>query len=431
MKLETFIDLFAGCGGMSLGALQAGMVPKLALEKDANACATYRRNISNCVKQIDIREFQTKDIPECDLVMGGFPCQPFSLSGLQQGFEHKDGDLFAECLRFISGSNAKAFILENVTGFARLQKGYWLERAVYELTKLGFCVDFKILNAAEFGVAQKRQRLFIIGNRFDYKFSFPKGDNKIVSVKSVIDDLKGFENRDFNHDPMRHTKRIVERFAAVQPGRTARDAMDKNPELGTAKITKQCYRRLVADDAAPTIVANFVTTTIHYELNRNLTAREAARLQSFPDNFVFEGYKTRMSWQNELSQFEQIGNAVPPKIAKLLCEAMQACFAESKPREDQDQDQLAMPFMAAARLPEPQRVMKSKSTTSSSGKRGRKSALSAWYDKMAQAQQGAQFLVPRTKGSEHPSFIIAGLKRRGRNATVDAVEDGFVVKIIS
>ena len=405
------------------------MVPKLALEIDANACATYRKNISNCIQQVDVREFQTRDIPECDLVIGGFPCQPFSLSGLQQGFEHKDGDLFAECLRFISASNAKAFILENVTGFARLQKGYWLDRAVCELSNLGFSVDFRIINAAEFGVAQKRERLFIVGNRFGYEFLFPNGGKQILSVKSVIDDLKGFESRDFNHDPMKHTKRIVERFAAVPPGRTARDAMDKNPELGTAKITKQCYRRLVADDPAPTIVANFVTTTIHYELNRNLTAREAARIQSFPDDFVFEGYKTRMSWQHELSQFEQIGNAVPPKIAKILCEAMLACFADSKPRADQGQ--LAMPFMERAGAPVARTATKSKSASPSGGKRGRKSALSAWYDEMAQAKLGAEFLVPRTNNSEHPSFIIAGLKRRGRNAKVDVVENGFFVQIVS
>lgn len=429
MKLNTFIDIFAGCGGMSLGAMQAGLVPKLALEKDANACATYRRNISECIQQVDVREFQSKAIPECDLLIGGFPCQPFSLSGLQQGFEHKDGDLFAECIRFILGSNAKAFILENVTGFARLQKGYWLQRALYELRKIGFSVDFKIINASEFGVAQKRERLFIVGNRFGYKFAFPSSSENILSVKSAIDDLKGFEDREFNHEPMKHTKRIIERFAAVLPGRTARDAMDKNPELGNAKITKQCYRRLIANEPAPTIVANFVTTTIHYELHRNLTAREAARIQSFPDNFIFEGYKTRMSWQHELSQFEQIGNAVPPKIAKVLCEAMITCFAEAKPREDQGQ--LAMPFIEPTEAPITPKVIKSKSAGSSGGKRGRKSALSSWYDKMAQAQKGTEFLVPRTKGSEHPSFIIAGLKRRGRNAKVEIVDNGFSVTIIS
>ena len=314
----TYIDLFAGCGGFSLGLREAGLRGVWAIELDEDATATYRTNIGDHILCGDIRKIDTKTVPHPDLLVGGFPCQPFSIAGLQHGFSGRDGDLFYQCVRFIENLSPSIFILENVPGFVRLKKGMFHEEAIRVLRSLGYFVDWKILNAADYEVPQVRERLIIMGNKLGRRNLFPKPTNHRISAQEAIDDIRQNMDSFKNNDPMRHTERIKRRFAAVQPGETARDAMDRDPSLGNAKITKQCYRRMIPTDPAPTIVANFVTTTIHYCENRNLTAREAARLQTFPDNFEFQGLKTRMSWQTGLSQFEQIGNAVPPRIGKLL-----------------------------------------------------------------------------------------------------------------
>jgi DNA (cytosine-5)-methyltransferase 1 len=188
----------------------------------------------------------------------------------------KDGDLFYQCVRFIHDLAPSVFILENVPGFLRLRKGAFHEEAIKTLSSLGYFVEWKVLNAADYQVPQERQRLFIMGNRLGHKNKFPDPIPGRVSARDAIDDIRHKMDAFENNDPMRHTERIIRRFAAVRPGETARDAMERDPSLGTAKITKQCYRRLIPTDPAPTVVANFVTTTIHYCENRNLTAREAA-----------------------------------------------------------------------------------------------------------------------------------------------------------
>lgn len=318
----SFIDLFAGCGGLSLGLIKAGLKCKWAIEIDPNASETYRFNLGDHIICDDVRNVDTKDVPSTDLLVGGFPCQPFSVSGLQGGFLGKDGDLFNQCVRFIHDKRPKVFFLENVKGFANLQNGHFLNAALSILTSLGYRVDWKLINCADYGIPQKRERIILMGNRIGAKNVFPIPTYEKMSVKQAIDDIWQTPDRFENNEPMRHSPRIVERFSHVLPGESAAEAMKRDPSLGNARITKQCYRRMLPDEPAPTVVANFVTTTIHYSQNRNLTAREAARIQTFPDDYIFKGYKTRMSWQKDLSQFEQIGNAVPPRLAELLGECV-------------------------------------------------------------------------------------------------------------
>lgn len=318
----SFIDLFAGCGGLSLGLTQAGFKCKWAIEIDPNAAETYRYNLGDHIICDDVRNVDTKSVPSADLLVGGFPCQPFSLSGLQGGFSGKDGDLFNQCARFIHDMQPKVFFLENVKGFANLHNGYYLDAALSILSSFGYRVDWQMINCADYGIPQRRERIILMGNKIGSKNVFPTPTYERISVKQAIDDIWQFPDQFANNEPMRHSPRIIERFSHVLPGETAADAMRRDPSLGQAKITKQCYRRLIPDEPAPTVVANFITTTIHYSQNRNLTAREAARIQTFPDSYIFMGYKTRMSWQKELSQFEQIGNAVPPRLAELLGECV-------------------------------------------------------------------------------------------------------------
>ena len=114
----TFIDLFAGCGGLSLGMQQAGFKCVWAVEIDENASETYRHNLGDHLVTSDVRNVDVASVPACDVLVGGFPCQPFSISGLQAGFKGKDGDLFYQCVRFINAKQPKVFMLENVAGFA-------------------------------------------------------------------------------------------------------------------------------------------------------------------------------------------------------------------------------------------------------------------------------------------------------------------------
>jgi DNA (cytosine-5)-methyltransferase 1 len=321
MRKFKITDLFSGCGGLSLGFVNAGYKINQAFEIDEYACATYSRNLG--VEPIcrDIAEVEDAEFTKTDVLLGGFPCQPFSLSGLQQGFLSRDGEGFSQCLRAIKLTKPTVVILENVTGFKRLHGGVFHDLAVREIAALGYHVKSFELNTKDFQIPQARTRLFIVATNNGREVVPPlPSTQKPISVKAAIDDLLGKEGEFHNHEPMKHTSRIVERFSKTLPGESTREAMDRDPTLGSAKITKQCYRRMIAEDPAPTLVANFVTTTLHYSEDRNITAREGARIQSFPDNFVFEGLKTRMSWQHGLSQFEQIGNAVPPRLAEHLAQ---------------------------------------------------------------------------------------------------------------
>jgi DNA (cytosine-5)-methyltransferase 1 len=417
----TFIDLFAGCGGFSLGLKSAGMICQMAVEIDPDACETYRANLGDHIVCEDVRRIDTNTVPECDVLVGGFPCQPFSISGLQKGFDGKGGDLFYECVRFIKALRPKVFILENVPGFARLQKGAFLKEAVRTLSTAGYVTDWRILNAADFGVAQTRERLFIIGNSLGLQNAFPIPMGRRITTFEAIDEIRHNMTKFENNEPMRHTDRIKMRFAAVAQGESALDAMKRDSSLGTAKITKQCYRRLFAHQPAPTIVANFVTTTIHYCEDRNLTAREAARLQSFPDSFVFKGLKTRMSWQKGLSQFEQIGNAVPPKLAKALGEAIHRVLSYSMPK--------AEPFLAEQDLfgyDKPILQVKSQEGKKN-GMRGRKSRFASIYNTIQSAPIGEPVKLAKELPVEFFIFLDGAMRRRQISFNLERLSDGSAI----
>lgn len=415
----TFIDLFSGCGGFSLGLKLSGWNCVQAIEIDEFAAETYTKNLGHSPLVQDIRNINSTDFKEADLLVGGFPCQPFSLSGLQRGYFGDDGDLFMECVRAIKATKAKIFVLENVTGFARLHGGLFMRIAMRELRKIGYSVDWKIVKAVEFGVPQTRERLLLIGNRLGIKNFFPEPTFRGASVKDAIDDLR-YRTDITNHEPMKHTDAIIKRFAATKQGETTRDAMDRDPTLGNAKITKQCYRRLIESEPAPTVVANFVTTTIHYSENRNLTAREAARIQSFPDDFEFYGLKTRMSWQAGLSQFEQIGNAVPPMLAKSIGAAVRQML--EKPEkfyhsgfEGELFDSEEADLVLVNKLIK--KVSEKKSNTVK--RRGRKSKYQEFYEVVEKCTPGERVAFPENADEAFETFFLAAMRRRRINVKID------------
>lgn len=410
------IDIFSGCGGFSIGFQQAGFTVERAIEIDDNACDTYADNIGLEPVRQDISELKRSDFGKADILIGGFPCQPFSLSGLQRGFQGTSGEGFNSCLTAIESSQPSVFVLENVAGFLKLHGGVFLKIALRELEKLGYECQVLKLNAENFGIPQKRERVFIIGNNIDAgAISMQQYQQPSLSVRDAIDDLVGKEYNLNNHEPMRHSQRIVARFAATKPGECTRDAMDRDPSLGTAKITKQCYRRLVANEPAPTLVANFVTTTIHYSQNRNITAREGARIQSFPDDFKFHGLKTRMSWQRGLSQFEQIGNAVPPKLAKLLgIEVKMMLDGRRKTKKNTRLHHSLVDDLDS----EYEHVMtKIRNKALTGGKRGRKSKYQYYYSYLENCNAGESIELPASL-KENVKFIETAMRRRNINISI-------------
>lgn len=331
-KVASF---FAGCGGMDLGLHWAGFNLVYVNEIDRAAAATYQQNLPTKVDNRSILDVDLKAIPEHDILVGGFPCQPFSYAGKRKGLDDERGMLFLALIEDLYIKKPKHFIFENVRGLLTHHKGQTFNNIKRAIRDAGYHVTYSVLNAADYRCAQNRERLFIVGTRDDLvtNYFFPDMDMPRTSVKEAIEDLIGSENH-LNNEPMKHTKRILERYKFIPQGGSMKDVPDEHGQRKrgdvqqvSGKMSTQSYHRLVEDDQSPTICAMFQAHFIHYSQDRNLTAREAARLQSFPDDFIFMGKRVNMSWDKDLSQYQQIGNAVAPKVAYVLGRTLyEQCF---------------------------------------------------------------------------------------------------------
>ena len=368
------IDLCAGCGGLSTGFEQAGFNVVMAIEKDYGAAETYAFNHPNTQLFIEditkINDIKLHLKQEIDGVIGGVPCQSFSISGTRDPKDPR-GSLFMDFMRIVRNTNAKFFVMENVTGMLSLKttKGEkCIDIILKEMTDSGYNVAHFVLNAAEFGVPQSRKRLFFIGIRKDLSFDedaiIPKGflfGNSQITIEEAIMDLpqinacEGAESQDyltepqndfqkycrqnsskvFNHIAMKHTKRLVDRFKQIKHGQSVSDVPDEfgqrkrgdSSKLSGVKYKQNNFRPF-PNKPSPTIPASFQSNFVHPYLNRNYTAREGARLQSFPDTYIFKGKRTNMSWEKNLSQYQQIGNAVPPLLAKAIAATIEKYFSK-------------------------------------------------------------------------------------------------------
>ncbi len=365
------IDLFAGCGGLSTGFEMAGYKIPLAVEKDEWASETYRKNHSETkVVTADITQIQDLDslLPRnntmIDGIIGGPPCQGFSLSGNRDKKDPRNS-LFMEFVRFVKHFTPKFFVMENVTGILSMQtkNGELVKDVILnEYDAAGYNVEIFVLNAAEFGVPQSRIRVFFIGLRKDIKYDRDKiepkgylfGDSQITIDQPIIDlplinsgegtEYANYEcnpqndyqkwvrqgsNGVYNHIAMRHTARLIERFSHINYGQSVADVAVEyqQRQRGAAdrisgKVYSQNNMRPYPDKPSPTIPASFQSNFVHPFINRNYTAREGARLQSFPDTYIFYGKRTTMSWEKNISQYQQIGNAVPPLLAKGIAQSI-------------------------------------------------------------------------------------------------------------
>lgn len=361
------IDLFSGCGGMSLGFKMAGFTSILASDIDENCEKTFSYNFPNtpfiCK---DITEITKEEVDKLignkhpDVIIGGPPCQGFSLANKNRNKIKDDprNQLFYHFVKFIDWYSPKAFVMENVKGLLSMKDGKVIETIIKEFSNAssGYNVAKQILCAKNYGVPQARERVIIIGIKKDFNIfpTFPKPQNDDeITVDMAISDLpliksgEGSELQEypmppqndyqktmrfgsafvFNHIAMKHTQRLIDRFKAIQPGQSLIDVWDTHGAVRRGAPTEksstkfaQNNQRVYGNKPAPTIAASFQSNFIHPYLDRNFTAREGARLQSFPDTFIFKGMRTKMSWEKGLSQYQQIGNAVPVLLAKAIAQ---------------------------------------------------------------------------------------------------------------
>ena len=342
------IDIFSGAGGLSLGAEMAGFQVKFAVEKNKSAAETYRHNHpGTLVLEDDIHNINPLNylLPSehVSIVFGGPPCQGFSSSNtMTRNMQNPNNSLFEEFLRFVSVIQPDWFLFENVEGFTHFEHGK-IQRLVEQyFIEMGYHVFSKVLWASDYGVPQHRNRFFMVGNRLNIAFEFPNPFGTKITVNDAIGDLPYLENgqqepsmpyklpankasdyarimrkgssRSRQNYVSRNADYVIERYQYIGQGENWKAIPDKLMQNYANK--QNChsgiYKRLIANEPSIVISNYRKNMLIHPFQDRGLSVREAARLQSFPDKFLFEG--CLMSIQ------QQIGNAVPPFLAKAVFE---------------------------------------------------------------------------------------------------------------
>lgn len=323
MNKKTCIELFAGAGGLALGLEEAGFKEIGLVEIDKTACETLRINRPNWnVVEGDIVEVSKKDLKklfnikegELDLLSGGYPCQSFSYAGKKLGLKDVRGTMFYYYAEFIRQLKPKMFLAENVKGLTTHDKGRTLQTMINVFEELGYSVQWKVLNAWDYGVAEKRQRVVIIGTRNDLldkvHFHYPTPHKYKPVLRDVLKDVP-------NSEGAKYPEKKKKVFDLVPPGGYWKDL----PDDVAREYMKSCYfmgggrtgiaRRISWDEPSLTLTCSPMmkqTDRCHPDESRPFTTREYARIQSFPDEWKFAGK------MNDI--YKQIGNAVPVNLAK-------------------------------------------------------------------------------------------------------------------
>lgn len=336
------IDLFSGAGGLSYGFESAGFDVLLGIDNDAKALETFELN-HNGAKSIcgDVTQITYEgDIKpligdkEIDVIIGGPPCQGMSLSGPRK-FDDPRNKLYLSYIRLVEEIKPKAFVIENVPGLVGLFGGQIKDSIIEKFTVMGYDIQYKILCAADYGVPQNRKRVVFVGMKKG-TFEYPAPFGEKVTCSMALDDLPqlidelGEDDVPYATEPnngyqklMRAKSESVRNHIAAAHSDKVKTIISLVPDGGNYKDLPEEYRdsrnfhvawtRFASNKPAPTIDTGH-RHHFHYKYNRVPTVRECARLQSFPDNFIFLGNKTQ--------QFRQVGNAVPPLMAQAIAETL-------------------------------------------------------------------------------------------------------------
>ena len=331
-------ELFCGPGGLAHAAITAQIsnpeykiVHKWASDYDIDTCNTYRRNICPNVEESvicgDVRTLDIELLGDIDALAFGFPCNDFSVVGEQKGFDGTFGPLYTYGVKVLKRYQPLWFLAENVGGLKSANEGKAFEKIQQDLIKAGYKIFPNLYKFEEYGVPQARHRVIIVGIRKDLPFEFkipsPKPyKNMDVTCKTAIE-MPPIPEDATNNELTKQSKQVVERLTYIKPGENAFTAnLPERLKLNVkgAKIS-QIYKRLDPDKPAYTVTGSGGggTHMYHYSEPRALTNRERARLQTFPDDYVFEGSKESVR--------KQIGMAVPSKGAKVIFEAILNTFA--------------------------------------------------------------------------------------------------------
>jgi len=297
------IELFCGAGGLSEGFRMAGFEIKFGLDIDKDSIETFSKNHPEAVWQLtDIRKIDSIGYGRgVDVLLAGPPCQGFSTLG-KRFIDDPRNYLYKEYMRLLKQIRPKWIVMENVPGLLNLAKGKFAFQILEDYSDIGYAVKMKVLNAADYGVPQTRKRVIFIGNRINKKISFPK--RNVSKYKTVGEAFSNMNRKLYNNEKPNHTSEIVKMMAKIPQGSSKFEVFGKGYRFS--------YIRLHPDRPSPTVCT--APTFIHPFEHRHITPREAARLQSFPDSYVFEGSRT--------SVYRQIGNAVPPLMAKAIAETI-------------------------------------------------------------------------------------------------------------
>lgn len=358
------IDLFCGCGGFSKGFEQAGFEVKFGIDMWKDATVTYKHNFPNAVVlNDDIININGKDIlnitdlseDEVDVIIGGPPCQGFSVSG-KRLLDDERNKLYKSFVQIVSELKPKVFVMENVPGLVRLFKGQVAEQVINDFSNIGYRVQMKILSSDNYGVPQQRKRVFFVGlnnekirTNLEYNYPTPimgNGTNiPALTCREAISDLdfvpddivlgedisyqlpaqceyqiqmRNGSKRILNHSITLHNNKTKEIISMVPNGGNYKDLPK---ELQDTRKVHIAWTRMNSEKPCFTIDTGH-NHHFHYRANRVPTVRESARIQSFPDTFEFIGIKT--------SQLKQVGNAVPPLLAEALGKSILKILEENK-----------------------------------------------------------------------------------------------------
>lgn len=350
MKKLNAIDLFCGAGGLSLGLQQAGFNIIVGVDNEPIALETFEYNHKGAVGlNADLSKQETFDLilktagdRKIDVIIAGPPCQGFSLTG-PRNFDDPRNKLYLAVIEMVKQYNPQGFIIENVPGMANMYKGQVKDEVLRRFQDMGYNIDCRILKACDYGVPQMRKRLVFLGIRKDIGESHfpeaqfgPEAERPYRTCRDAISDLPTRanelgENEDtysgpaltdyqklmrgnasvlYNHVATNHKQFVKDTIALVPEGGNYKDL----PEgVGESRKFHMAWTRLDGNAPARTVDTGH-RNLFHYELNRVPTVRESARIQSFPDNFVFKGTRTK--------QERQVGNAVPPLLGQALAEEL-------------------------------------------------------------------------------------------------------------